>query len=90
MTAPQTTEVPAADEAVEVLVAPEDAPATARKLLAAAGDRFRAVRVITNGFQVPASIAEAAGLGAVEQALEVPEKPAAAKRGNATGKDPVS
>lgn len=80
-----STQAFAPDEVVEVIVAPEDAPETARKLLEAAGDNFRAVRVITNGFQVPASIAEAAGLGAVEQAVEAPEKQAAAKRGNRSG-----
>lgn len=57
---------------IEIIVHPADAPETARKLLAAAGDNVRAVRTFTGGFLVPAEIAEAAGLG--ESPAEVEEE----------------
>lgn len=50
-------------EFVEIFTAPADAPEVARKLLAAAGDDQEAVRTTSDGFRVPAAIAEAAGFG---------------------------
>lgn len=76
---------------VEIVVAPEDAPETARKLLEAAGEDFRAIRTGGLGaFFVPQEIAEAAGLGAIEQAVEDTVKTGTAKRGNKAGGDVAS
>jgi hypothetical protein len=56
-------------EYVEVYVASEDAPDTARELLDAAGDERYRVETITGGFRVPKSIADRAGLKVSDEAV---------------------
>lgn len=66
---------------VEIQVHPDDAPDTARKLLAAAGDHRDVTTGGLSAFYVPEELAAAAGFGAQEETPT--QTPAAgAKRGN--------